>query len=261
MVKTANVHTLKGKKQGKIKLPEVFQTPYRPNIIKRAVIAAQSARYQPHGTNKLAGKRTTAEYLGTGRGIARVPRTKGHGYRAAQRAAFVPMTVGGRVAHPPRAEKKLREKINKKERRLAIRSAIAATANIDLARKRGHAVDDVLEFPLVVVDDIQSLATTKETKDVLQSLGVWPDIERAKQGRKIRAGKGKMRGRKYKRPKGPLLVITDDQGILKAAANHPGLDIVNVKNLNAELLAPGIHAGRLTIWTKSAIEQLNKSPS
>ncbi|MFX0068217.1 MAG: 50S ribosomal protein L4 [Promethearchaeota archaeon] len=260
MAKTANVYTLKGKKRGKVKLPEVFQTPYRPDLIKRAVIAAQSARYQPHGTNKLAGKRTTAEYLGTGRGIARVPRTKGHGYRAAQRAAFVPMTVGGRVAHPPRAEKKLHEKINKKERRLAIRSAIAASANIDLVKSRGHAIDDVPEFPLVVIDDIQSLTTTKETKDAFQNLGIWADIERAKKGKKIRAGKGKMRGRKYKRPKGPLLIITDNQGILKAAANHPGLDIVNIKNLNAELLAPGIHAGRLTIWTESAIQQLNELP-
>ncbi len=30
-----------------------------------------------------------------------------------------------------------------------------------------------------------------------------------------------------------------------------------VKNLNAELLAPGAHPGRLTLWTNGALEQLD----
>jgi len=29
-----------------------------------------------------------------------------------------------------------------------------------------------------------------------------------------------------------------------------------LENLNAELLAPGTHPGRLTVWTKSAFEKL-----
>ena len=79
---------------------------------------------------------------------------------------------------------------------------------------------------------------------------------RAKEGKRIRAGRGKTRGRKYKKVKGPLLVVGEDQGISLGARNHAGVDVVVVENLNAELLAPGTHPGRLTIYTKSAVEKL-----
>ena len=49
-----------------------------------------------------------------------------------------------------------------------------------------------------------------------------------------------------------------DDGIVKATKNIPGVDVVDVKNLNAEILSPGAHGIRLTIWTKSAIEALDK---
>ncbi|MEJ4711124.1 50S ribosomal protein L4, partial [Enterococcus faecium] len=80
----------------------------------------------------------------------------------------------------------------------------------------------------------------------------------AKEGKKIRSGKGKMRGRKYKSPKGPLIVVGEDKGISLGARNHAGVDVVLVENLNAELLAPGTHPGRLTVFTKSAIEKLGE---
>jgi large subunit ribosomal protein L4e len=57
---------------------------------------------------------------------------------------------------------------------------------------------------------------------------------------------------------GPLIVVAENKGLFEAAGNLPGVDIVSVKNLNAELLAPGTHPGRLTLWTCSAIEQLEK---
>ncbi|MHA1207662.1 MAG: 50S ribosomal protein L4 [Candidatus Freyarchaeota archaeon] len=256
MAKKVNVYGLDGEPLRTIKLPEVFETPYRPDLIKRAVLSSRAARIQPYGVNKRAGKRTTAESRGPGFGIARVPRVKGSRYPAAMRGAFAPMTVGGRRAHPPKPEKKYAEKINKKERRLAIRSAIAATANPELVKERGHVFENSRELPLVVSDEFQAITTTSETRELFIKLGVWQDILRAKRGRKIRPGKGKMRGRKYKKPKSILLVINEDHGIVKASRNHPGLDIVNVRNLNAELLAPGTKPGRLTIWAESAINQL-----
>jgi len=203
----------------------------------------------------MAGKKNTAESRGTGLGISRMPRLKNRG----QRAAFAPGTVGGRSAHPPEAEKKIRKRIPKKEMHLALRSAIAATGSKDAVASRGHMVEDVPSFPLVVVDEIQSLKRTKDMEEALMNLGVWPDIFRVKESRKVRAGKGKMRGRKMKQAIGPLLVITKNEGAAEAARNLPGLDIVSVENLNAEVLAPGTHSGRLTVWTSSAFEKLEKA--
>jgi large subunit ribosomal protein L4e len=251
---SAKVFDLKGEEVSTLNLPQIFNTPSRPDVIKRAVVAIQSHRFQPQGRDPMAGKRTTAESRGTGLGIARVPRLKERG----QRAAFAPGTVGGRSAHPPEAEKKIRKKIPRKEMRLALRSAIAATGSKETVASRGHMVDDVRDFPLVVVDEIQSLKRTKDVEEALINLGVWPDIFRVKESRKVRAGKGKMRGRKMKQAVGPLLVITKNEGVAEAARNLPGIEVASVENLNAELLAPGTHPGRLTVWTSSAFEKLEE---
>ena len=251
---SAKVFDLKGEEVAKRNLPQIFNTPNRPDVIKRAVVAIQSHRIQPQGRDPMAGKRNTAESRGPGLGISRMPRLKERG----QRAAFAPGTVGGRSAHPPEAEKKIKKKIPRKENQLALRSAIAATGSKETVASRGHIVDDVPDFPLVVVDEIQSLKKTKDVEEAFMNLGVWPDIFRSKESRKVRAGKGKMRGRKMKQAVGPLLVITKNDGIAEAARNLPGIQIVSVENLNAEVLAPGTHPGRLTIWTNSAFEQLEK---
>jgi large subunit ribosomal protein L4e len=249
---SAKVFDLKGKEESTVNLPQIFNTPYRPDVIKRAVVTIQSHSFQPQGRDPMAGKRTTAESRGAGLGIARVPRMKERG----QRAAFAPGTVGGRSAHPPVAEKKIRKKIPRKEMRLALRSAIAATGSRDIVASRGHMVEDIADFPLVVVDEIQSVKRTKQIEEVFINIGVWPDIFRVKESRKVRAGKGKMRGRKMKQAVGPLLVITKNDGVAEAARNLPGIEVALVENLNAELLAPGTHPGRLTVWTSSAFEKL-----
>jgi large subunit ribosomal protein L4e len=255
---SVKTYSLKGKAGKKIDLPIQFQTAYRPDVIKRAVLALRSRRYQPHGVDVLAGKRNTAESWGVGHGRSRIPRVKGSGTGAANKGAFAPGTVGGRTAHPPEARKVLLERINAKERRLAIRSAIAATANADVVKRRGHEVESVPEFPLIVSDDLQSLTTTKEVQAAAEALGLTGDLERASQGRSVRAGKGKMRGRKMKTPKSVLIIVGEDLGIARAARNLPGVDIVEVNGLNAEMLAPGTHPGRLVLWTESAIERLEK---
>ncbi|MGD9394847.1 MAG: 50S ribosomal protein L4 [Candidatus Thorarchaeota archaeon] len=255
-VKTYN---LKGKPtKESVSLPSQFETPYRPDVIKRAVLAVQSRRYQPHGVDELAGKRNTAQSWQTGHGKSRVPRVKGSGTGAANKAAFAPGTVGGRVAHPPEARKVIVERINTKENRLAIRSAIAASANADFVMARGHKIDNVPQIPLVVSDKLESLSTTKEAFETLIFLGLGDDLDRARDGRGIRAGKGKMRGRKMKTPKSLLIVVGEDSGISRAVRNLPGVDITEVQGLNVELLAPGTHPGRLVIWTKSAIDRLQK---
>jgi large subunit ribosomal protein L4e len=252
--KTVNIFDLQGKPTGKTTLPNVFETPLRPDVIKRAVLAIQSSRLQPQGRDPMAGKKTSAESRGTGLGISRVPRVKGGGGRA----AFAPSTVGGRQPHPPRAEKKILKRVPKKEARLALLSAAAATASKDVVASRGHRVEDVPEIPLIVTDSIEELTKTGELETALTNLGILSDLYRVKDSRKIRAGKGKRRGRKMKQAVGPLIVVAENRGIFNAAGNLPGVTIAAVNVLNAEMLAPGTHPGRLTVWTNGAIEQLDK---
>jgi len=251
---TSKIFDLQGKAVGKVKVPTVFKTPLRPDVIKRGVITLQSHRYQPQGRDPLAGKRRSVESLGAGHGISRFPRLKGGG----QQAAFAVGVVGGRQAYPPVAQKKIAKKIPKKEMRLALRSALAATGSRELAASRGHIVDMIKDFPLVVADDIQALKKTKEVEDAFLRLGLWSDVAKVKESVKERAGKGKTRGRRTKHAVGPLIVVAENNGIAKAASNLLGVDVSTINNLNVELLAPGTHPGRLTAWSKSAFEKLNE---
>lgn len=245
----AAVKTLDGSPLKEIDLPDAFNTPYRPDIIKRAVLALQSTRYQPHGSDPYAGMRTSAASWGSGRGAAQIPRIKN-----GSRAARVPNARGGRACHPPVTMKNLVEKINKKEKVLAIRSAIAATANPELVRARGHLFEQ--DLISVVDDSFENLERTSEVVAVLESLGLMKDVIRSKLSRNRKPGRGNLRGRGMKQRKS-LLIVTSEIP-LRAAANLPGVDSVTVHELNAELLAPGTHAGRLTVWTESALKQLSE---
>jgi large subunit ribosomal protein L4e len=142
--------------------------------------------------------------------------------------------------------------------RLALLSAIAATASKETVASRGHAIEDVPQIPLIVTGSIEELKKTKEVEEALAHLGVLSDIYRVRDSRKIRAGKGKRRGRKMKQAIGPLIVVAENRGIFDAASNLPGVDVAMINNLNAEMLAPGTHPGRLTLWTNGAIERLDK---
>ncbi|ESS08626.1 MAG: 50S ribosomal protein L4P [uncultured archaeon A07HN63] len=243
----ATVRDLDGDDAGSIDLPEVFETPLRPDLIKRAVVAAQANRKQDYGADEFAGLRTPAESMGSGRGMSHDPRQDGVVKR-------VPHAVGGRRAHPPKPEKDRGKSINQKERQLATQSAIAATADAETVADRGHAFDDDLDLPLVVSDEFEDLVKTQEVVGLLESLGVADDIERADEGKTVRAGQGTTRGRKYQQPKSILFVTGDEPS--KAARNLAGADVATAEEVNVEDLAPGTHPGRLTIFTESAIEEV-----
>ena len=258
----ANVFDLEGNVKEKIDLPKVFSAPYRPDLIKRAVLAAQANRRQKYGADPMAGKRTSAHYHGKthldpdqrmmGRDMARLPREHGDTSRF-MRARLVPQAVGGRRAHPPKVERIWEEKINKKERLLAIMSAIAGTANKELVKERNHIFEG--ELPIVVVDDVEKIKKTKEFINFMIKIGMEKELERIKE-KKARAGRGKLRRGRFKKRVGPLLVVRKNEGVLKAAKNA-GVDVIEVDKLNAELLSPGAHGIRLTLWTKSALETLD----
>lgn len=266
-MKVSILDTLKNK-VGQIELPRQFMEEIRPDLIARAVLALQSHKRQPFGANPEAGKRASAKlsrrrrnYRGSyGLGISRSPRKiiSRSGIRFNWVGAFAPYTVGGRRAHPTKAEKIWQKKINRKERLKAIRSAIAATMAKDIVEKRGHIVPEM--FPFIVDEKIESISKTGEALETLEKLGFGGELERAKE-KKIRAGRGKSRGRKYKTKKSILIVVSKQDSIGKAARNIPGVEIIEAKNLNAEILAPGTVPGRLTLWTKPAIEMMQKENS
>lgn len=250
---------------GKHDLPVQFHEEIRPDIIKKAVEVIQACRRQPYGADPRAGQKVSAkisrrrrDYKGSyGHGISRVPR-KIMSHRGTQFnwvGALAPGTVGGRRAHPPKAEKIWEIDMNKKERRKAIRSAMAATLVKELVAQRGHKVPAA--YPFIVENKFEDLDKTKQVQDTLEKLGFDAELTRTKT-RKIRAGKGKLRGRKYKTKKGPLLVVSKKCRLLQTARNIPGIEVVEVNSLNAELLAPGCEMGRLTIFSQAAIERLEK---
>ena len=260
-----DVFDLNGSPVEKIELPKVFSEPVREELIKRAVLAAQANRRQPYGVDVMAGKRTSAHYHGyrrhryamMGKEMARAPRLHGKTVPfLTWQARFVPQAKGGREAHPPLVERVWEQKINRQEKQKALRSALAATAIKEFVERRGHKIEKIKELPIVVDDKLQEIKKTKDLREFLAKIGLAEELART-QERKIRAGKGKTRGRKYRTKVGPLFVVAEDKGISKAAKNLPGCDVYDVKNLSAENLAPGAAAGRLTIFTKSAIGKLS----
>ncbi len=238
-----------GGQDGRVELPDVFETPYRPDLIERAVAVAMANASQPAGADELAGLRTSAESPGAGRGIARVPRSNNQGKR-------VPQALGGRRAHPPKAEADRTKGLNDTERRLAVRSAIAATADIDRVSDRGHRVPDDTACPVVVDDTFDSLVKTREVVSFLEAINLAGDIERADDSRTRRAGRGTTRGRGRRTPASILFVTASEAGPSKAARNLPGATVATGREVDVTELAPGGHAGRLTVFTEAALEEV-----
>lgn len=148
-------------------------------------------------------------------------------------------------------------KVNLNEKRYAISSALAASAVPSLVLARGHRIETVPEIPLVVSERVESLHKTREAVGVLNSLKAYADVVKVIDSRKYRAGKGKMRNRRYRQRRGPLIVYAEDKGLVRAFRNIPGVELVNVRALNLLQLAPGGHLGRFIIWTQSAFEMLD----
>ena len=260
----ADLFDITGKKLKQIELPSQFNEEVRPDLIKRAVLVVQSNDRQAYGAHPHAGERASADIskrrksfkTSYGHGISRTPRKSlwRRGTQFGWVGAVAPQTRKGRKSHPPKATKIWSQKINIKERRKAIRSALSAAMNKDIVLSHGHLFN---EFPLIIEDKFESINKSKEVINILNNLGLEKELERCSI-KKVRAGKGKNRERKYRKRKGPLIVVSKESPLVKAALNIPGIDVSIVNNLNAELLAPGTMPGRLTIFTESAIEKLKK---
>ncbi len=250
---------------GRKELPPQFSEEIRTDLVKRAVLAIESNSRQPYGADPMAGKRASAElsrrrhkYRGSyGFGISRVPRKilSRRGTRLNWVGAFAPGTVKGRRAHPPKAEKVWSRKLNIKERRKAIRSALSATMIKPLVQGRGHKVPD--QYPFIIDSKIESVEKTKDAISILEKLGLAEELSRVSV-KKIRPGKGTLRGRKYRKKTGPLIIVSDKCSLMKSAKNIPGIEIIKVDKLNAGALAMGIKPGRMSLFTDKALERMEK---
>jgi len=122
---------------------------------------------------------------------------------------------------------------------------------------RGHKIDEVPEIPLVLDSALEGTKKTSQAKEILAAVGAYDDVEKVIDSRKIRAGKGKARGRRFVMRRGPLVIYSKNDGVEQAFRNLPGVELCCVSRLNLLQLAPGGHMGRFCVWTQSAIEELD----
>jgi large subunit ribosomal protein L4e len=253
-----------GKKGKEISLPSAFSSNVREDIVAK-VVEARKTR-QPYAPSPVGGKQHSASgkiqhtrhvwKTMQGKGISRVPRKimSRRGSQFNWVGAEIPSAVGGRRAHPPKVISMINTKrINKKEMALAFKSALSATADEKIVAKRYERLNGkkLSGLPLVVEAKITSL----KAKDLISNLKkILGDVlfEVSLKQRNVRSGKGKLRGRKYKKNLGMLLVIGNKE---KLKTNL--IDVKNVKSLNVTDLANG-GVGRLTMYTEEAISELAK---
>lgn len=246
-----NVYSKSGEKKGEVDLPPVFSFTPRVDLVRKAFNAISLSLRQPYGSSPTAGMRRVGHNAGPGHGTARIPRTSG-----SSTAVLLANFVKGKSAHSPRTDKVLFKGINRKERKMAKFSSIALTSSKEAVKARGHRIPEEITLPVVVEDGIESIRRTKDAVEFLESIGLYDDVQRAKDGTKVRAGRGKMRGRRYRTPKS-VLIVGNNYDNLRAFKSLPGVDIATYSSMSIRKLAPGGVAGRLTIFTESSLKQLD----
>merc|ERR1711993_34940 len=253
-----SVHSEKGESSDvNVKLPAVFRAPVRPDIVNFVHFEVLKNTRQAYAVSEKAGHQTSAESWGTGRAVARIPRVRGGGTNRSGQAAFGNMCRSGRMFAPTKTWRKWHRKINVAQKRYAICSAIAATGIPSIVMSKGHRIEQTPEVPLVLSDKVEEYKKTKEAMGLLKRLKAWTDIEKVKNSKRFRAGKGKMRNRRRIQRRGPMIIYNQDNGICQAFRNIPGITLLNVSRLNLLKVAPGGHVGRFCIWTESAFKKLD----
>ncbi|KAI8903291.1 ribosomal protein L4 domain-containing protein [Gorgonomyces haynaldii] len=255
---TVTVFTENGAQKSTLALPQVFSAPIRSDIVQFVHTAVNKNKRQAYAVNVEAGHQTSAISWGTGRAVARIPRVGGSGTHRSGQAAFGNMCRGGRMFAPTKVYRKWHVKVNQNQKRYATASAVAASALPALVMARGHKIDEIEEVPLVISDEIESYTKTKAAIAFLKSINAYTDVERVAESKKLRAGVGKLRNRRHTQRRGPLVIYGNDNGIVRAFRNIPGVELASVNSLNLLQLAPGGHVGRFVIWTESAFQKLDE---
>jgi len=260
----AKVIDIEGKKTKEIELPSFFSERIREDIVSKVLEANKTM--QPYAPSLIAGKQHSASGIirharrkwrtAYGKGISRVPRKimSGRGSQFNWVGAEIASTRGGRRAHPPKVVSMINtKKINKKEMKIALISAINATADKKIISNKYSKMDEknIKDLPIVVDFKFASLKTKDFMKSMEKILGeeVFKVVSVKK---KVRSGKGKLRGRKYKSNAGLLLVVGKEEKIKIKV-----FDVKDTRNVSINDLAKG-GLGRLTVYTENAIKELGE---
>ncbi len=256
------IYNLEGKEGSEIALPVCFSAKIREDLISKVV--ESKVRKQPYAPNPVAGSQHSASGVlhrrrhvwksSYGRGISRVPRKiisiKGSQFNWI--AASTPNARGGRRAHPPKVVSMIgQSKINKKEATLALISAISASINKKYLEEKYQTIEKIDKLPIVVESKISQLKVKELLSSLKKILGEKLSTIAFKE-RSVRAGKGKLRGRKYKSNAGMLLVTSDKEEVKTSK-----IEVAKVSKLGVWDLARG-GEGRLTLYTEEAIKQLGE---
>ena len=249
-----NILETDGSNRSTITLPAVFETPYRPEVIQKVYNNLNSYTFQRQGRYPAAGQMVSAESRNTGLGIARIARARGEGFPRAGQAAGVASVRHGRLAHPPVSWKNIYKKVNKKEKLLALCSAIAATTKSELIKRRGHKIKDEIQLPIVVSNEIESVVKSKDLEKILFNLGLEEDLKRTF----IRRNKSFHKNSFNRRSAlSVLILVGNDEKIGRLSNSLPGITVKSVKSVSVLDLAPGSKPVRLTIFSENAIKELS----
>merc|ERR1712002_792850 len=252
-----SVHNLEGKPIRLVSLPKVYNAPVRQDLVNRIHTEVRKNSRMPHGVSPKAGHQTSAESWGTGRAVARIPRVRGGGTHRSGQGAFGNMCRGGHMFGAKKVWRRIHRKVNIREKRYAVVSAIAASGSPALVMAKGHQINSIREVPLVVEDKLESIKKTKDAVTFLKKHKAWSDIVRVYKSRHNRAGKGKLRNRRKVQRKGPLIIYAKNEGVTLAFSNIPGVDTICVDKLNLLRIAPGGRVGRFCIWSEGAFKMLD----
>jgi len=244
------------KKVEQITMPSVFTTPLRPDLVRYVHTNMAKNHRQAYGNKYESGYGYSAASWGTGRAVSRVPRITGSGTHIGSAGAFGNMCRGGGMFAPTKTWRRWHRKVNLTQKRHAAASAIAASALPALVMARGHRVDEVAELPIVIHADMEKFTKTKKAVELLKKAGLGDELEKVLNSKKLRAGHGKQRNRRYTMRRGPLVIYKEDSGITKAFRAIPGVELACVSRMNLLQLAPGGTFGRLVLWTAPAFKEL-----
>jgi large subunit ribosomal protein L4e len=241
---------------------KLFEEPIREDMIYK-IVESEKIK-QPYAPKYLAGMNRSASgnvrhkrhswKSDRGRGISRVPRKAfwRRGTQFSWEAAIVPQARGGRRAFPPKGVYRIR-KVNRKEFNKALLSALTYVSSAEELKKKYSSIknqDLKIRLPIIVDGSLLKL----NTKDFIGSLcTILPGLENiAIPEKSVRAGIGKLRGRRFKKNAGVLVVIGKDED-----KKIKGVEVLRTNELVISDLAN--NGARLAVFTEAAIKCLEES--
>lgn len=251
------VFGLDGKELKSVDVPAVFGAPIRPDLIHFIHTNMAKNTRQAYAVSELSGLQTPAASWGPGRAVARVPRVPGSGSRRCGQAARANFTRKGRMYGATQTIRRWHRKINVSQKRYAVASAIAASAVNGFVSAKGHLIEHLPQLPMVVSSEVEKIVRTKEAEKFFKEIGLKNELERVKNSKALRAGKGKARNRRYTFRVGPMVIVGNGARCDLGFRNIPGVKVANVNSLSLVDLCPGGHPGRLLVWSEKAFSQLN----